>query len=150
MRIVKRCKKSVTVAVIATISFVALAGVASAGDRNLPGVPIVSRSQWDADETMKYANHYEYAKMIEASEEARKLLTQVQKHEQEEEAQKAKIARDYALQNFPHDILLDTTVTSENGNSLRRKHEYKYNKTKIIVHHTVNEMSKFLTENKVE
>ncbi|MBP6910404.1 hypothetical protein KBC03_02290 [Patescibacteria group bacterium] len=99
---------------------------------------------------MKYADHYEYAKLQESWEEARKYITAAQKEQQEAESEKSSIARDYALKNFPSDILLDTTVATEDGKALRWKHEYQHQKTKIIVHHTVNDMDKFLTENKVE
>lgn len=88
--------------------------------------------------------------MIRQAEEREKYMTELEHARAEEEAEKSRVSRAYALENFPNDILLDMVVDSENGNSLRWKKEYVFNKTKILVHHTVNDLSKFHSEESVK
>lgn len=127
-------------------SLLLVAGSVDAASRSLPGVNIVTRGERGADENRKYSSRTEYIRMIELAEEREKYMTEAEKEKAEEEAEKSKIARDYALQNFPQDILIDTLVRNENGNDLRRNQEYKYQKTKILIHHTVNDMTKIKNE----
>ena len=42
---------------------------------------------------------------------------------------------------------VDAIINFEDGNSLWWPFEYVYNKRKVIVHHTVNDMTKIKTEN---
>ncbi len=125
-------------------------GFLFADSRNLPGVNVVTRAEWGADETMKYASRQEYQEMARLAEERRKYMTEMEHEHAEEEAQKSATARAYALENFPNDILLDMVVDTENGHKLWWKKEYVFNKTKILVHHTVNDMSKLQSESDVK
>lgn len=88
--------------------------------------------------------------MIKLSDEREKYMTEAEEEQQKLDSEKASIARQYALDNFPNDILLDAVVDSENGNPLWWKQEYVYKKTKILVHHTVNDISKFQSEDNVK
>jgi|GEM_PF-948237 len=88
--------------------------------------------------------------MIRQAEESEKYMTELQHARAELEAEKSRISREHALANFPSDILLDMVVDTENGNKLRWKQEYVFNKTKILVHHTVNDMSKLMSEESVK
>ena len=125
-------------------------GFVSASSWNLPGVDIVTRAQRGAEESMKYQSRAEYQEMIRIAEEREKYMTELEHAKAEEEAEKSRISREHALANFPNDILLDMVVDTENGNKLRRKQEYLFNKTKILVHHTVNDISKFSSEESVK
>lgn len=80
-----------------------------------------------AKQTQQYVN--------EADEEAQK-----------ESASQSKIATQYAMDHFPNDILNDKTIGIENGNDLWRPLQYKYNKSKIIVHHSAGSMATIKTE----
>lgn len=99
---------------------------------------------------MKYESRAEYQEMIRLAEERQKYMTEMEHNHAEEEAEKSRTARAYALENFPNDILLDMVIDTENGNKLRWKQEYVFNKTKLLVHHTVNDMSKFSSEESVK
>ena len=111
---------------------------------------IVTRASRGADESMKYQSRAEYQEMIRLAEERAKYMTEMEHNHAEEEAEKSRISRAYALENFPNDILLDMVIDTENGNKLWWKQEYVFNKTKLLVHHTVNDMSKFQSEESVK
>lgn len=106
---------------------------------------IVTREQWNADESWKYSSRPEYQAMLKS--ETDKYVSEAEEERQKQDAEKSKTARQYALDHFPQDILIDKVVTTENGNDLRWPFEYKYNKTKIIVHHTANSLAQIKTEN---
>ncbi len=95
---------------------------------------------------MRYSSRAEYDAF---KTEVDKFVTEDQEEQQKQDAAKSKASKDFALANFPQDILIDKVVDTENGNSLWWPLEYKYQKTKIIVHHTVNDMTKFTDESSV-
>lgn len=111
---------------------------------------IVSRAERGADESLKYTSRAEYQEMLRLADERDKYMSDLEREAAEAEAEKSRTSRAYALENFPNDILLDMVVDSENGNALWRKKEYVFNKTKILVHHTVNDISKFSSESSVK
>ena len=106
---------------------------------------IVTREQRGADETRKYTARPEYQAML--SGQVATYVSEVEEEGQKQSSQQSSIARQYALDHFPQDILLDKSVNFEDGNSLWWPFEYVYNKRKVIVHHTVNDMTKIKTEN---
>lgn len=125
-------------------------GFVMAESWNLPWVDIVTRAEWGADETLKYASRDEYQQIIQLAEEREKYMSELDHEKADEASQNSATARAYALEHFPNDILLDMVVDTENGHKLWRKKEYVFNKTKIIVHHTVNDMSKLQSESNVK
>lgn len=125
-------------------------GFVAAESWNLPWIDIVTRAQRWADETLKYASRDEYQQMIKLSEERKKYMSEMEHEKAEESAENSATARAYALEHFPNDILLDMVVDTENGHKLWWKKEYVFNKTKILVHHTVNDMSKLQSETSVK
>lgn len=80
------------------------------------------------------------------SSERDKYITEAEEEKQKEDAAKSKIARQFALEHFPQDLLMDKVIDVENGNDLWWSLEYKYNKSKVIVHHTTNDLTKIRTE----
>lgn len=120
------------------------AGFAHAEGRNLPWVTIVTRAQWWADESWKYTDRPEYQAML--SWQVHVFVSEAEEENRKEAVQKSAIARQYAATHFASDIRIDSSVNFENGNALWWPFEYRYAKSKIIVHHTVNDMSKIQKE----
>lgn len=73
-------------------------------------------------------------------------MSEAEEENRKEAVQKSAIARQYAATHFASDIRIDSSVNFENGNALWWPFEYRYAKSKIIVHHTVNDMSKIQKE----
>ncbi len=79
-------------------------------------------------------------------DESDKYISEAEEERQKQDAEKNRTARQFALEHFANDIFIDSVVKTENGNELWWPFEYRYNKSKVIVHHTTNSISAIKTE----
>lgn len=132
----------------------ATSGSAFAADRDLPGIDLIDREMWWAEENWRLADHPYYTYRSEQNDAFSQWLNTgaqtaniwfttrvntIAKHE---------TANEWLLHNHPHEIdiqdhgmdrrwpYLDGIVTTHDGYELRWPQTYKDDKTKIIIHHT--------------
>ncbi len=119
---------------IGCVSFV------SAYSWNLPGVQIISREQWWANETRRYSS---------TSKTQRDALREQQKdtesNELSESVYQGQMATDYLLTTTPDEQIVDEYRESSNGNYLKWPESIHKDKSKIIIHHTADDYSALLT-----
>lgn len=123
----------------------------SAVSWNLPGVNIITRSQWWANETRRYANEskterdavraaqreIEMAQLMETDMQ-RYLKLQRQQYEWE-------AATDYLISTTPTEQTVEEYRESSAGNYLKWPESIHTNKSKIIIHHTADDYTHLLT-----
>jgi hypothetical protein len=121
---------------------------------HIPGIKIVSRQQWGADESLKYssqkayqailaskAKNAEYIKKLEALKSPK--LIAIRKNQAKTQEANAYLKTTFPLERFPLQ-----TITYEMWNTLRWPFAYQ-KKTKFIIHHTVTDTSKLNTQQDV-
>lgn len=130
------------------VTFIALSfsiWVIFATNRNLPGITIINRAQWWADDSIRYSDmsktDRDNINAIKSEEEMNKLKeTDYSKYLSiKEQEYKSQMANDYLRSNYWNEIDLDWTKYESDGNYLRWPEYIKNNKTKIIVHHTASD-----------
>ncbi len=110
----------------------------SAASRNLPGVTIVTRAQWWANESRRYSptSKTERNAILQQQTDAEQL-TQI--------AYQGQMATDYLLETTPDEQVVNEYRESENGNFFKRPESIHTNKSKIIIHHTADDYTALLT-----
>lgn len=103
---------------------------AKAASSGLPGITVVKRSEWGADETLRYKDHPTWKKAYERIETAEKTPSQI--------ASETRILniRSYLRTNFPEDDKVIKTVREEAGHDLVWPIERTKTVGKIVIHHT--------------
>lgn len=121
---------------------------AIAWNRNLPWIDIIAREERWANDSIIYNTYptraaLEAKKQAQADEEERQKeedpIAYAQKKQEEAEAYAktaTAIANAYLKDNYYEDVAVDATATTYKWNSVAWKQSFKYNKTKIIIHHT--------------
>ncbi len=124
--------------------FSAISSYASADDRNLPGIDIISREERGADETLRYAENASYARYIKDTSAYNARLNGNGVDRGGKFAARKRAAeinnrrRSVLIENYPNDIATDSENDEYNGHELLRAEEFKENKTKIVIHHTAD------------
>lgn len=115
-----------------------------ASDWNLPGIDLITRAERGADETRRYAEQPAYQAMLAARENRAKELEKMKEEdfesyleEKEKEYQRQR-ANDYLMERYGYDYELDEQNKFHDGHELRQTESFKKNKTKIVVHHTAD------------
>jgi len=112
----------------------------SAAAWNLPGVTIVTRAQWWANESWRYSTQ---------SKTERDALRQQQVDTETEQLTETvyqwQMATDFLIQKFPTEQVVNEYRESSNGNFLKWPESIHFNKSKIIIHHTADDNNIFLT-----
>lgn len=122
----------------------------------LNDIDILSRWERWADEALKYSYQDAYVKMQKQSDEFQKYLSWLKETDFPKytnilkSQQKTLLINKYLSTNFLDEVSLDKVVTNEDWNNLRWPFKYKYNKTKIVIHHTTNDYSKLTWEDSVK
>ena len=120
------------IVVIGCISYV------SAAAWNLPGVKIISRAEWWANEAWRYST---------TSKTERDILRE-QASEDEPISQtisQGQIATNYLLEVTPTEQSVEAYREMSNGNYLKWPESIHENKNKIIIHHTAGDYTDLLT-----
>lgn len=99
---------------------------------NLTGISIIKRTDWIQDESIIFK-----AKTTQTTS-----TSSEEKDDTPSTPSKTQIANTYLRQVFPEQFILDEIINKVDGKELSRSRGYKDNKTHIVIHHTVSDMSK--------
>ena len=113
---------------------------AYAASWNLPGVTIITRAQWWANESLRYTTQSKSQR-----DAARQLQLDNESSQLSQPVYQGQMATDFLLQTTPDEQVVDEYRESSNGNFLKWPESIHKNKSKIIIHHTADDNSVFLT-----
>jgi len=122
--------------------FSAMSSYASAQERDLPGVDIISREDRGADESRRYLDNAAYARYLKDTKVYQDRLNGIgidrggKYAARKQRAETNNKRRSFLIENYPDDIATDEENDLHDGNELLWTEEFKYNKTKIVIHHT--------------
>jgi len=116
------------------------------------GINIISRSQRWADESLRYASNPTYKKLLE---EQKKYIENLKKHrnlyKKYLKKQQIEKTRNQYLTNFwTKEFKIDKIIYKINWEKLWWPLQYHYKKTKIVIHHTTNNLTKYKSPNDVK
>lgn len=126
------------------VSVMLLAWYSFAGSRNLPGIDLVTRAEWWADETWRFAEQPAYQAMIAAREAWADELQQMKEDDfdaylaEKDKEYKRQMANDYLMSNFEDEYSLDSQNKYYEGHELWQTESFKEDKSKIVIHHTAD------------
>lgn len=112
----------------------------SASEWVLPGVVIISRAQWWANENWRYSPTSKTERDALRQQEFENWSGQLSIT-----AYQGQIATEYLLEITPKEQTVDEYRESSNGNFLKRPESIHKNKSKIIIHHTADDDTALLT-----
>ncbi|MCS6982579.1 MAG: N-acetylmuramoyl-L-alanine amidase [Candidatus Absconditabacterales bacterium] len=117
---------------------------------DLPGITLITRAEWGADERSRLRSHAIFQGIIRAYEERERqhaLLRQtnfdawLQEEQKRHEARKREDDRNaWLLQSFSEKFSINNRINNIFGEPLRWPQTYHFNKTEIIIHHTAGEV----------
>lgn len=113
----------------------------SAAAWNLPGVTIVTRAQWWANETWRYATESK----TERDAQRQQQLDNEGAGQLTETVYQGQMATEFLLEKTPTEQIVDEYRESESGNFLKWPESIHKAKSKIIIHHTADDNSALLT-----
>jgi len=126
-----------------------------AADRSLPGITIISRAQWWANESLRYSNlsKTERDKISQKQQDAQLELlresdgegTSSQLWDVLQQRYMLQIANDFLVTSYPDEQKVDAVHEQYNGKYLKWAEGIHLNKTKIIIHHTAEDYTALLT-----
>lgn len=126
--------------VIGMILFSGLFSFVSAASWNLPGVKIITRAQWWANESWRYSatskTERDFLRQQEMDIEGIPLTEAVYQWQ---------MATDYLISITPDEQIVDEYRESSNGNFLKWPESIHKNKSKIVIHHTASDYTSLLT-----
>lgn len=127
-----------------------------AGDWNLPWITIISRAEWWADESIRLTSYSKWQSVLAYRVSQQKALEELKttdpvayqkkKDADEAAAEKKSLSNNYLKTNYSEDWYTDDSVKTYNWQSLRWTQSYKYNKTKIIIHHSASDNTTIKTK----
>lgn len=131
------------------IGIFGFASSAFAADWSLPGITIVTRAQWWADEAIRFTNTpYAQRKAIQKQKTEEELQELKESNydkylEKEEENMIADSRNNYLISNYADEQKVNNSIYLYGVNNLSWPQSYHYQKNKIIVHHTAGDTSTF-------
>ncbi len=120
-----------------------------ASDRDLPGITIISRTEWGANESIRMASmSYAERKALQNSQSELEMKnleeTNFEKYiEKQKEEYENSMRNEYLMDNFSDEQKVNNVIYQYWDSYLKRPQSYHYQKTKIIVHHTAGNTSDF-------
>lgn len=127
-----------------------------AGDWNLPWITIISRAERWADESIRLTSYSKRQSVIAYRASQKKQLEELaisdpvayQKKIDADNAaaEKKNLSNNYMKTNYSDDWYTDGSVKLYNGQSLQWAQSYKYDKTKIIIHHSASDNTTIKTQ----
>ena len=118
-------------------------------NRNLPGVKIITRNQWWANVSWLFESNSLYDKFKQRLKNLKKQLIWLNKfnyNEYKKRIEKYKIESkriEYLHNKFKNEFKIDKVVDYLYETKLWWQLKYHYNKTKIVIHHTAANQSKY-------
>lgn len=128
-----------------------LLGTVFAKDRNLPGIKIITRAQWGADESIRYSTQPAYKVQERLANKSKQELQELQESDTDaylntKRAQYEKdMANDYLATKYASEQTIDDVHYEYLGNYLKRPESIHNSKIEIIVHHTAGDYTSLLT-----
>ncbi|HMS91065.1 MAG TPA: N-acetylmuramoyl-L-alanine amidase, partial [Candidatus Absconditabacterales bacterium] len=126
--------------IIGFFLFSGLFSFVSAASWNLPGIKIITRAQWGANESWRYST---------TSKTERDFLRQQEMDAEgipiSDSVYQGQMATDYLISTTPNEQIVDEYRESSNGNFLKWPESIHKNKSKIIIHHTASDYTSLLT-----
>jgi len=117
-----------------------LCSLVSAASWNLPGVTIITRAQWWANESWRYSNQSKTDRDAARQQQLDNESTQLT-----QTAYEGQMATDFLLQTTPNEQIVNEYRESSSGNFLKWPESIHKNKSKIIIHHTADDNTVLLT-----
>lgn len=118
---------------------------------NLPGISLVSRAQWWANEAWRYSTTSKTQRDATRQKQNEAKLNTLMETDTEsffdekQQEYEGQSATDYLLSLTPDEQLVDEYRESSSGNYLKWPESIHKNKSKIIIHHTASDYSSLLT-----
>ena len=94
-------------------------------------LPIITRAQWWADESIRAGNWQVWPSLNEAKWADPSIITPIQKQT---------IADNYLITAFPNEFRTDFVIKTRDNKSLRRPVQINNKKFKIVIHHTAKSL----------
>ncbi len=113
----------------------------SAAAWNLPGVTIVTRAQWWANESWRYST----ASKTDRDAQRQQQLDNEWGGQLSDTAYQGQMATEFLLEKTPKEQTVDEYRESSSGNFLKWPESIHKGKSKIIIHHTADDNSALLT-----
>lgn len=142
-------KKISKILILLWISFLFYSSNIFAWDWNLPWIKIISRAERWADESIRLTSYSKRQSVLVYRANQKKALEELKNTDpaayqkkidaDNAAAEKKNLSNNYLKTNYSDDWYTDDSVKTYNGQSLRRTQSYKYNKTKIIIHHSASD-----------
>lgn len=108
---------------------------------SLPGVTIITRAQWWANETWRYAKESK----TERDAQRQQQLDNEWAGQLTETVYQGQMATEYLLEKTPTEQIVDEYRESESGNFFKWPESIHKAKSKIIIHHTADDNTALLT-----
>ncbi len=128
-----------------------LCSMTFAASWNLPGVTIITRSQWWANESWRYSTTSKTERDAVRAEKKEAELDKLMETDtdkffdiQKQEYQ-GQMATDYLIETTPNEQIVDEYRESSSGNYLKWPESIHKKKNKIIIHHTADDYTSVLT-----
>ena len=120
--------------------FAGFASFVSAAAWSLPGVTIVTRTQWWANESWRYST------LSKTERDAlRQQETDTESSQLTQTAYQGQMATEFLLEKTPNEQKVDEYRESSSGNFLKWPESIHKGKSKIIIHHTADDNTALLT-----
>ncbi|MFA6256425.1 MAG: N-acetylmuramoyl-L-alanine amidase [Candidatus Absconditabacterales bacterium] len=140
--------KKIVIGVLVLCGFCSITFAAS---WNLPGVTIVTRAQWGANESWRYATKSKTDRDAINQQKKDAELNQLMETDTEKffdtqrQVYEGQMATDFLLETTPNEQTVDEYRESSSGNFLKWPESIHKNKSKIIIHHTADDYTSLLT-----
>lgn len=133
------------IVVIGCISYV------SADAWNLPGVKIISRTEWGANEAWRYSTQSKSDRDAIRAEQKEAEMNQLLETDTDRylylqrQSYEASTATEYLIERTPTEQTVEEYREESNGNYLKWPESIHEDKSKIIIHHTAGDYTDLLT-----
>lgn len=123
----------------------------SAAAWNLPGVSIITRAQWWANENWRYTTTSKTERDAIRQQQKDAELNQLMETDTDKffdiqtQEYQGQMATDYLIETTPTEQTVDEYRESSSGNYLKWPESIHKNKSKIIIHHTADDNTALLT-----
>lgn len=134
-----------------SMSIIGLGSFVFGASWKLPGISIITRAQWWANETWRYAStsktDRDALRAEQQDAQMQQLLdTDVDAYLSKQKAlYQSQMATDFLIETTPNEQTVDEYRESSNGNYLKWPESIHKNKSKIIIHHTADDYTSLLT-----
>jgi len=148
-------KKFLKISII-ILTWIFISSFTFASDWNLPWITIISRAERWADESIRLASYSKWqsvlayrasqAKKLEELKVSDPAAYQKKLDADNAAAEKKNLSNNYLKTNYSNDWYTDDSIKTYKWQALWWNQSYKYNKTKIIIHHSASDNTTIKTK----